>query len=490
MPNSRVIRIQPSDDATMERGIAQIRREMRLPGAFPPDVEAAAAKAAANPRLPELDRTDIPLVTIDPPGSMDLDQAMWLERNGEGYRVHYALADVAAFVTAGDAVDAEAHRRGETLYGGRSTIPLHPTVLCENAASLLPDQVRPSILWTIDLDAAGGIATIDVRRARVRSRQKCGYPTVQQALDAGSADPVWSLLREIGRKRQALEKARGGVSLSLPDAEIGCTDGQWELEYRTSLPVEDWNAQISLLTGMAAAKLMVEAKVGLLRTLPPPDEGSIARLRLTAQALHIPWPRGQSYPHFIRTLDPMQDRHVAMMMACTTVLRGAGYAAFDGALPAQPLHSAIAAEYAHVTAPMRRLADRHANEVCVALCAGAPVPDWARSALPGLPATMDASGRLAHRFERAIIDLAEAVILAPRVGETFAGAIIEVARGGPGDRNARGASAAHAGIVMLRDPAIEARVTSADELPLGEEVAVRLVHADPARRVVEFAAAG
>jgi exoribonuclease R len=498
MPNTRVIRIQPSDDATMEEGIAQIQREMRLPSAFPAVVEAAATQAAANPRLPDLDRTDIPFVTIDPPGSMDLDQAMWLERAASGYRVHYAIADVAAFVTAGDAVDVEANRRGETLYGGSSTIPLHPTILCENAASLLPDVVRPSILWTIDLDAQGEIAAIDVRRARVKSRAKLDYPSVQKSIDAGTADPIWSVLREIGQLRQALEKARGGVSLSLPDAEIGCTDGQWDLEYRISLDVEDWNAQISLLTGMAAAKLMVQGRVGVLRTLPPPDAASIDRLRLTAQALAIAWPRGQPYPDFIRALDASQPKHIAMMMACTMVLRGAGYAAFDGELPAQPMHSAIAAEYAHVTAPMRRLVDRYANEVCVALCSQQPVPDWTRSALPGLPVAMQDADRAAHRYERAIIDLAEAVILAPRVGETFAGAIVEVSHAGFHGSSGRDRSgrdhpsndAAHNGIVMLRDPAIEAPVASNAELPLGGEVAVKLVQADPARRTTRFLVVG
>src|SRR3546814_220892 len=102
---------------------------MDLPGAFPPEVEAAAAQAAAHPRLPSLDRTDIAFVTVDPPGAMDLDQALHVERDGDGYVVHYAIADVAAFVSPGDAVDLEAHRRGETLYGAASKIPLHPPVL-------------------------------------------------------------------------------------------------------------------------------------------------------------------------------------------------------------------------------------------------------------------------------------------------------------------------------------------------------------------------
>ena len=505
MPTTRRISVQPSDDSTLDDGIARIVRELRLPTAFPPEVEAAAAQAASNPRLPDLDRTDIALITIDPPESMDLDQAMFLERSASGgFRVYYAIADVAAFVTAGDAIDVEANQRGETLYGATSTIPLHPKSLCEGAASLLPDQLRPSILWTIDLDASGEIAAIDVRRARVKSRGKYDYASVQQAIDAGTADPIWSVLREIGILRQQREKARGGVSLALPEVEINNTDGQWALEYRINHAVEDWNAQISLLTGMAAARLMVQGKVGVLRTLPPPDAQSIARLRLTAQALDIAWPDSQSYPDFIRALDPSQPKHIAMMMACTTVLRGAGYAAFNGSLPAQRMHSAIAAEYAHVTAPMRRLVDRYASEACVALCAWQPVPQWTLDALPGLPGTMETSDRRAHQFERAVIDLAESVILAPHVGESFDGAIIEANHGGAGrdrpphgagrsgsDRNGAGnGNPAHSGIVMLKHLAIEAQVASSSELPLGANVSVKLVEADPAKRSTLFALNG
>ena len=116
---------------------------------------AAAEDAAANPKLPELDRTDIPFITIDPPGSKDLDQALHIERRGNGFRVHYAIADVAAFVEPDGPIDVEAHRRGQTMYAPEHRIPLHPPVLSEGAASLLPDQVRPALLWSIDLDERG-----------------------------------------------------------------------------------------------------------------------------------------------------------------------------------------------------------------------------------------------------------------------------------------------------------------------------------------------
>ncbi|HWU75751.1 MAG TPA: RNB domain-containing ribonuclease [Rhodanobacter sp.] len=475
MPTTRRIHLQPADNAVLVQGMRDIQAELKLPLGFPPEVEAAAAAAAANPRLPELDRTDIALVTIDPAESMDLDQAMYVERRDDGYRVYYAIADVAAFVSAGDPIDLEANRRGETLYGADAKIPLHPKVLSEGATSLLPGQLRPALLWTIDLDQRGEMAAIDVRRARVTSRAKLSYDSVQELIDAGQADPMWAVLREIGELRKQREQDRGGISLPLPEQEIDVTAGQWKLAFRARRAIEDWNEQISLLTGMAAAKLMVQGKVGLLRTLPEPDPKAIGRLRITARALGISWPDTLDYPGFIRSLDPGNDTHVAMLTACTTVLRGAGYAAFNGSLPEQPMQSAIAAEYTHATAPLRRLVDRYTGEVCVALCARQPVPAWVLGALPGLPATMQASARRAHQYEKAVLDLAEAAVLASHVGEKFDGAIVEVSVSDPGK-----------GLAMVRVPAIEASVTSTAPLPLGADVKLTLAEADPGKRLTRF----
>ncbi len=479
MTTSRRLRIPHPHDAAISRGIADIKHEQGLPLTFPPEVEAAAMQAAFAPRMPQLDRTDIAFVTIDPPDAMDLDQALWVERRDLGYRVYYAIADVAAFVAPGDAIDIEAHKRGETLYGADAKIPLHPKVLSEAAASLLPDQVRPALLWTIDLDAGGEGTAVDVRRARVRSRAKLDYAGVQARIDAGQAEPMWAVLHEIGVLRKQREHKRGGISLALPEQEIRVEQGQWMLEFRGRHPVEDWNEQISLLTGMAAAHLMVQAKVGVLRTLPKPEPWAIERLRRTARGLGIAWPVAMSYPEFIRSLDPARPRHVAMMVACTTVLRGAGYVAFNGDLPAQPMHWPLASEYAHATAPLRRLVDRYVGETCVALCAAQPVPAWVLDVLPALPATMQAADQRARRFERAVLDLAETVTLASRVGEVFDGAIVELRRNDPTQ-----------GVVVLRDPAIEAPVSATGALPLGEDAKVRLVEADPARRVTRFQLVG
>lgn len=475
----RVVRVAPEveglDESALRRGLAAIHAEMGLPSAFPDAVLAEADESARSPRLPELDRTDIPFVTIDPASSRDLDQALHLERRGDGYRVHYAIADVAAFVRPGGAVDAEAHRRGETLYGVGSKVPLHPPVISEGACSLLPDGPRPALLWTLDVDASGEGTEVRVERALVRSRAKLSYDAVQAQVDAGTADPLFGLLREVGELRLARERERGGVSLPLPDQEVDLVGGQWHLAYRETLDVETWNAQISLLTGMAAAHLMTGAGVGILRTLAPADPRDVNRLRRVARALRIPWPEEMRYPEFVRTLDPARPDHAAMLNACTALLRGSGYAAFSDGVPEQPMHCALASTYSHVTAPLRRLVDRYSGEVCLALCADEQVPSWVHEQLDALPATMRESTRRANQYERDVLDLVEAALLEPHVGRDFPAVVVQVREKDPTQ-----------GEVMITEPAVEARVRSATALPLGTDVSVRLVEADPVARSVLF----
>ena len=102
--------------APIREGVDRLREALDVPVSFPADVLAEADRAATSPRVPDLDLTGVEFVTIDPEGSMDLDQALHLERSGRGYVVRYAIADVAAWVPPGGAIDAEARRRGQTLY--------------------------------------------------------------------------------------------------------------------------------------------------------------------------------------------------------------------------------------------------------------------------------------------------------------------------------------------------------------------------------------
>ncbi|MEU0369187.1 RNB domain-containing ribonuclease [Streptomyces sp. NPDC006283] len=465
-------------EAPLRAALCELRTTLDVPGDFPAAVLAEAEAAAVAPRLPSEDATDIPFFTIDPPGSVDLDQAMHLaRRRGGGFRVHYAIADVAAFVAPGCALDAEAHRRVQTLYFPDAKVPLHPPRLSEGAASLLPDQTAPALLWRIDLDAEGRTVAAHVRRALVRSRARLDYDGVQRRIDSGSAEEPLALLRDIGTLREALEVERGGISLSVPEQEIAQRDGGYVLEYRAPLPADGWNAQISLLTGMAAAELMSACGSGILRTLPTAPDGAVARLRRSATALHVQWPHHVSYAELVRSLDPHEPRHAAFLQECTTLLRGAGYTAFTGGvLPVPAVHAAVAAKYTHCTAPLRRLVDRYAGELCVAAVAGREPPHWVTAALDALPKEMAEGSRRANTVERECVDIVEAIVLRERVGELFDGVVVDVKDNDPA-----------VGTVHLEDPAVVARVEGdGAALPLGERLRVRLAEADPLRAKVRF----
>ncbi|MEV0576602.1 RNB domain-containing ribonuclease [Streptomyces sp. NPDC050392] len=468
-------------DTPLRTALRALRTGLELPDGFPADVLAEAADAVRNPVVAgHEDATELPFLTIDPPTSTDLDQAMHLERRPHGYRVHYAIADVAAFVRPGGALDTEAHRRVTTLYFPDGKVPLHPESLSEGAASLLPGETRPAVLWEIDLDAEGRAVTTRVRRALVRSRAKLDYAGVQRQIDAGTAEESLALLRDIGTLREEQELARGGISLNVPEQEIVEHDGTYGLEYRAPLPADGWNAQISLLTGMAAARLMTESGTGILRTLPVAPDGAVARLRRSAEALHIDWPHRVPYAQVVRSLDPERADHAAFLQECTTLLRGAGYTVFEnGDLPTPAVHAAVAELYTHCTAPLRRLVDRYAAELCVAAAADREAPEWVRAALPALPKEMADGTRRANTVERECVDLVEAALLKDRIGAVFDAYVVDVREQEP-----------TTGTIHIDDPAIVARIEGGTApLPLGERLRVRLTQADPGSSKVLFAPA-
>lgn len=470
MPQRRS-HVAPSAAQTeLAEALAALRESLDAPTDFSADVLAEAD--AANSPTPALDLRDIPFATLDPLGSRDLDQAFHLEREGSGYAVRYAIADVPGFVAPGGAVDAEARRRGQTIYAADGKIPLHPQVLSEDRASLLADVDRPALVWTFALDSAGVVTQFRLERALIRSRAQLNYVTTQAALDRGEDGPA-SLLPEIGALRIELEKLRGGASLNLPDEEVvKASDGTYAIERRHPLPVEEWNAQLSLMTGMAAASLMIDAGVGILRTMPQPDEQAFDAFRHQTEALGRPWTTGR-YGDYLRDLDRADPLSLPVLEAAASLFRGAGYVTFDGAAPKDIDQAAIAAPYAHATAPLRRLVDRWSLAICLAVSDGHEVPGWVRESLNDLPALMQESGQRASRLDSATINCVEAALVTPLVGSTVDATVIEMRR--------------ERASVQIADPAVTASAPVPAGTVPGGQVSVRVVSTDIARGEIEFA---
>ncbi|MFD6894415.1 RNB domain-containing ribonuclease [Rhodococcus sp. NPDC060086] len=450
-----------------------VRSEFGLEDGYPADALAEARAFSDRFAGDRDDRTDLALVTIDPPGSMDLDQALHLVRTEDGFVLHYAIADVYAVVEPGGALETETHRRGQTFYLPDGSVPLHPRELSENAASLLPESVRPVALWRIEMDDRGEPVDVTVRRALVRSVARLDYAGVQRDADAGTLHPSIAALPEFGRLRAAAALERGAIELRLPEQDVTPEKDGWRLTVQPRTDADDWNSHVSLLTGMCAARTMLDAKVGLLRTLPQADSDAVAALRRTAKALGVPWVDDLEVGAFLAGLDANEPSTLVLMSEAPALLRGASYAAFDGELPEMSLHGAIAAPYAHVTAPLRRLSDRYATEVCLAVSAGVEISSHVRDTLPGLPKIMSSSDSLSGKIGRACVDLTEAVVLSSRIGEKFEATVTKDAT----DRR-------DAEVFVESETVIAPCAGKPRE---GEHVTVRLTRADPATRMVEFA---
>ncbi len=464
------------------QGFENIREELRVPKKFPPEVLAAAA--AAQPRAStRRDLSAVGFIAIDPPGATDLDQAFFAESTPAGFRVLYAIADLGAFVTAGDPVDIEARKRGTTLYSPDVRTPLHPPIISEDRASLLAGTTKPALVWSLELDAEGVCFSSHLERAVVRVREAISYSEAQRRIDDG--DPFLGLLKVVGTRREEREVQRGGVSLNLPAQEIIEVGGSYQLAYDATLPVEGWNAQISLLTGMVAGQTMVEAGIGILRTLPPTSKQNLDQLRQQARALGVHWPPDVTYPDLVRGLHPDTPERSAFLLQAARSFRGAGYVSVATALASAGSedsetvslsHGAIAAIYAHVTAPLRRLVDRFANEILLSLYAGETPPTWAVEALDELPGLMGKARSRESNLERALLDFAEAMVLAPMVGHQVRGTVVSL---DPVRATAT---------VQISEPAIVTNISTDDNrsLALADELDLVVSAADPSTRTIDL----
>jgi exoribonuclease R len=445
------------------RGLSAIRTEFHVPQDFPPEVLAAAEAAATRVPDAHADRTALPFVTLDPASSTDLDQAFTIEAAGSDLLLHYAIADIGWFVRDGEPVDVEAWERGTTLYLPDGKAPLYPPVLSQGAASLLPDGPRPAIIFTVRVAPDGGVRLDGAERALIRSRAKLAYDSVTEAdLPPGFA--------ELSRRIADAEAARGAARVDPPEQEVErLAGGGYTLRFRPRLQSEEQNSALSLATNMAVADAMIAHHTGLFRVMGRPSPRSIDRLRHEASALGIDWPADRPLESLERSLDPADARHAAFMLAIRRAGDGASYMPWreDQA----PWHSAVAAAYAHATAPLRRLADRYVVETVLAIANDRPVPDAAQAAFAKLPRVMARADARSGQIERAVIDLAEAVMLQGREGERFEAVVTDV--------DPRGAR------IRLCGQPIVARIAATDIGP-GDRLALQLSEADPDRLSLTF----
>lgn len=485
-----------------------IAREFELPETFSEVVHHQAA--AARDRFPDqrVDMRDVDFVTIDPPRSQDLDQAVFIspaagqqnlqsEHPAEsGWHVLYAIADVAAFIEPGSELEKESLRRGQTMYLPDDPVRLHPVELSEDRASLLPGQDRPAVVWDIHVAADGEVERFTVYRAIVRSRAKLNYEGVEADRLAGTLHPAIRHLPQLGKARQHSDRRRNAINLRLPSIAVETAPseqpGEYQLRIEPRHVMNDYNAELSLLAGMCAGQMMVEAGVGILRTLPQASAKEEAQFDSAARALGFI--RGdRSIGELLADINASTPQGMALMQDALKLLRGAGYVALgvgrnDGDSAGSKgsagvgdsadrrehqasIHAGIGGFYAHVTAPLRRLSDRYSTEVCLCIAAGKPVEPWVYQRLEQVVDIMEESTRRANQVDRACMRLTEAVVLRPWIGQNFEAAVLHTAK--------------KAADVFITEPPVIADCVGTPQE--ASQTLVTLITADPQSRTVEFA---
>jgi exoribonuclease R len=402
-----------------------------------------AAQLLLDETVKRRDATDLAMVTLDPASSTDLDQAFYVGSEGDGNNrtivLYYAIADIGAFVPRGSAVEAQAWKQGTTIYCPDGSVPLYPRILSSQRASLLPDGPRPAILLTVLVDKDGIPKLRLVERAMVLSRAKLAYESVD--VQELSADML-----ELAKRIAAAEVNRGAARVDRPEQEIhqdaNAPDGL-TLKFAPHLPSENYNAALSLATNLAVGRYFLEANNGLFRVMDDPNEHEIKSLRAQAKVLGIRWAQNEKLQAVISRLTTTEQGDLAFSMAIRKAGGGARYMIWpfetqteeqqirNAEQQKRPWHAAIAATYAHATAPMRRLADRYVLDLLVAHFAKEPnaVAELQKT-LALLPSVMETAERIAAKIDRECLEAIESSLLKPLIGQIRTATVIDVSHDG------------------------------------------------------------
>ena len=341
-------------------------REVGVSAAFPDPVlrEAEAARADAAGR----ERVELDFATIDPPGSRDLDQAMHIEPpvgSDGGYRVSYAIADVGSLVDAGTA----ARRRGARAGGDRLRARCEGPALSPAALGGLWKPVARRVATGSALDHRFGRAG----RADGRGRSPRRGQERRPAHLHRHPRRVWRACspRSASCGPGSSGSAAASASACRSRRSLPATDGGWTTRYRA--PFAERGPQRADLTPHRNGGGRPDARTRASGSSAPrrrPTSRSLARFRLQARALGHDWPESLSYRRSSSARSiPADPRGAALLEEAAGIGRGARYRAFDGDPPAEladRFHFSIAADYAHATAPLRRLQDRYVSECCLA----------------------------------------------------------------------------------------------------------------------------
>ncbi|NUP10121.1 MAG: ribonuclease R [Polyangiaceae bacterium] len=396
------------------------------------------------------DLTHLPLPTIDPQDARDHDDAVWAERReGGGYRVWVAIADVSHYVTPGSALDESSRDRGCSIYLPDRAIPMLPRALSSNLCSLLPDVVRLCLCAIVDLDATGTVQSSRIVEGFMRSRAKLTYEGVARALrltTEAPRDPVaeemrddLALLREIGMLLRGKRMRRGALDFDLPETRIivdPATRWPTDAVRRAKDPGVSKAYQIieemMLLANEVVASFLVERGApAIFRVHGPPDPERIERFAAICEKLGITLDVEDAQdPKKLSAFVRKMKSHPSRALIDTLLIRSLKQAMYD---VKNIGHFGLASDaYVHFTSPIRRYPDLSVHRVVRGLIRGGRVDasDAAVETMQEAAVLASERERRAMQVERDVSDLYGVFLMKDAIGDMFAGAVSGVVGSG------------------------------------------------------------
>ncbi|MDA7451877.1 ribonuclease R [Planktomarina temperata] len=445
LPRARVV--ERLGDPSAPKAVSLIAiHQHGIPDAFPDAVMAQADAAKPATSKGRVDLTDLPLITIDPADARDHDDACCAlldedPKNPGGFLLWVAIADVAHYVTAGSALDAEARKRGNSTYFPDRVVPMLPDRLSGDLCSLHEGVTRPCIAVEMKLSSTGEKLSHRFVRGLMRSPASLSYEEVQAAVDgdpseraAPLVDTVLSPLFGAYAALKQAREARQPLELDLPERKIILSDSGKvaSVNFSERLDAHRLIEECMVLANVAAAETLIAKQQPLLfRVHEEPSPEKLDSLRETAKSVGLVLAKGQVLQtrHLNQLLKAAAGKDEAELINLST-LRSMTQAYYSSQ---NMSHFGLALQnYAHFTSPIRRYADLLLHRALVS------AHGWATDGLSPQDIEMldetakhiSETERRSMLAERDTTDRYLASFMSERVGNEFSGRISGVARFG------------------------------------------------------------
>jgi ribonuclease R len=422
--------------------------EVHAPDAFD-EAEAYGTEVPAEMLEGREDLTHLPLPTIDPEDARDHDDAVWVERAGDGgYRAWIAIADVSSYVRPGTNLDAESFKRGCSIYLPDRAIPMLPRPLSSNLCSLLPDVIRLCLCVEVELDAGGRVKRSRVIRGFMKSQAKLTYGGVARALGFTSEPPRdpkaeamiegLRVANELSRSLRAQRMKRGALDFDLPEAKIIMDDKGHPTDVQKRAQDPGMKKAYSLIeelmllaNEMLAEWLVTKGVPAVFRVHAPPDQKKLANLVVMCAELGVPFDLEDAEdPKKLSVILRSFAEHPQASVLNMLLLRAMKQATYD---TTNIGHFGLASKaYLHFTSPIRRYPDLVVHRSVHDELLGQrrhKTPQAAQKLGEAAVAASNAE-RKAMEIEREVVDLYRAIMMRDRIGERYEGTVTAIVGSG------------------------------------------------------------